>query len=553
MADTIRTRTQRQRRAMPSGIDLLRDPALNKGTAFSEAERDALGLRGLLPPRVSTQEEQMRRVLANMRRQPDDLARYMYLAALLNRNETLFFRIVMEHPDEVTPIIYTPTVGLACQEYGHIFERPRGVYVSADDRGRIADVLRNWSGDAAIIVVTDGERILGLGDLGANGMGIPVGKLALYTACAGVAPSRCLPVMLDVGTENEELLLDPLYIGLHRRRLRGADYDELLEEFIEAAQQVFPGVLVQFEDFATRNAFTLLQRYRERIPSFNDDIQGTGAVALAGLLAAARAKGEPLAGQKLLCLGAGEAATGICGMFAAALQAEGLGEREARERCWLFNSRGLVVASRADLKPHLAPFAHVHPPLSDFAGAIEELRPTAIVGVSGSPGAFSRRVLETFARVQERPIVFALSNPTSLSECSAEEAYRHTGGRALFASGSPYPRVELDGRGFVPRQGNNSYIFPGVGLGAILAGARRITDAMFLAAASSLAADVTEDDLEQGSLYPPLASVRRTSARIAAAVMEIAWRDGLAAQPRPADLAAHVREQMYEPRYESYV
>jgi malate dehydrogenase (oxaloacetate-decarboxylating)(NADP+) len=384
-------------------------------------------------------------------------------------------------------------------------------------------------------------------------MGIPVGKLALYTACAGVPPFQCLPVMLDVGTENGSLLVDPLYIGLHRRRLRGAEYETLLEEFIEATQAVFPGVLVQFEDFATRNAFELLQRYRGRISTFNDDIQGTGAVVLAGLLAAARAKGEPLTGQKILCLGAGEAATGICNVFAAGLQAQGLGERESHERCWLFDTKGLIVAERTDLKPHVLPYAHAAPQLKDFVQAIAELRPTAIIGAAGAAGAFSRGVLEAIARVNARPIVFALSNPTSLSECSAEEAYRHTGGRALFASGSPYPRVEVGGRTFVPRQGNNSYIFPGVGLGAILCGARRVTDAMFLAAASALAAEVTGEDLEQGSLYPPLGAVRQASARIASAVMELAFRDGLATQPRPADIEAHVRAEMYDPRYKSYV
>jgi malate dehydrogenase (oxaloacetate-decarboxylating)(NADP+) len=541
-------------RSLPRGTALLRDPSLNKGTAFSEAEREAFGLRGLLPPHVATQEEQVARVLENFRRSTDDLERYMYLARLLNRNEALFFRVLIEHPDELTPIVYTPTVGLACQRFGHIFERPRGLFVSADDRGRIAEVMRNWHHpEAAIIVVSDGERILGLGDLGANGMGIPVGKLALYTACAGVAPRQCLPVMLDVGTENESLLADPLYVGLHRRRLRGAEYDAMIEEFVAASQQVFPGVLVQFEDFATSHAFELLARYRDRICTFNDDIQGTGAVALAGLYSAARATGTQLRDQRILCFGAGEAATGICDITVAAMVSQGLPEKEARSRCWLFNSKGLVVASRRDLRPHLAGYAHDHPPITDFVAAVEALRPTAIVGVSGVPGAFSQRVIETLARLNQRPIVFSLSNPTSLSECSAEQAYRWSQGRALFASGSPYPPVTIDGRSFVPRQGNNSYIFPGVGLGAILCRARRVTDEMFGAAARALAAEVTQADLDQGSLYPPLSAVREVSARIATEVIEIAHQQGIANKPRPTDVAAFVRASQYDPRYKSYV
>ena len=553
MANSSRTLSTPVPATLPRGIELLRNPSLNKGTAFTLQEREALGLQGLLPPHVATQDEQLVRVLANLRRKSDDLERYMYLAALLNRNEQLFFRVVMEHPDEITPIIYTPTVGLACQRYGHIFERARGLYISVEDRGRIEQRLRNWPMEASIAVVTDGERILGLGDLGANGMGIPVGKLALYTACAGVPPSRCLPIQLDLGTENEELLADPLYIGLHRRRLRGAEYDALIEEFITALQAVFPGVLVQFEDFATHNAFTLLQRYRDRICTFNDDIQGTGAVALAGLLTAARAKGERLAQQRLLCLGAGEAATGICDIVVSAMMAEGLTRAEAQARCHLFNSKGLVVASRTDLKPHLQAYAHPNPWHTDFAAAVVDLRPTAILGASGVHGAFTRPILEALASIQERPIVFALSNPTALSECTAEEAYRWTGGRALFASGSPFDPVQLEGQTFVPRQGNNSYIFPGVGLGAILCGARRVSDRMFLASARALAASVTSQDLAQGSLYPPLGAVRRVSSAIAAAVMAVAWEEGLASKPRPFDVRAHVSEHMYDPHYKSYV
>ena len=536
-----------------SGLALLRDPALNKGTAFSDAERDALGLRGLLPPHVCSQEEQLARVLENVRRKPSPLEKYIDLNALHDRNETLFFRLVIDHPDEMMPIIYTPTVGLACQQFGHIFQRPRGIFISANDRGRVRSVLANWpSRDVRIIVVTDGERILGLGDQGANGMGIPVGKLALYTACAGIDPAQCLPVLLDVGTNNAPLLGDPLYLGLQQNRLRGDAYDALVDEFVTAARAVFPGVVIQFEDFATGNAFRLLARYRDRMPTFNDDIQGTAAVALAGILSALRVTAGKLADQRLLFLGAGEAATGIADLTVSAMVAQGQSERAARERCWLFDSRGLVVKSRPDLADHKRPYAHEHAPLGDFLAAVKALRPTAIIGAAAIGGAFTWEVIEAMARLNERPIVFALSNPTSQSECIAAEAYDWSNGRVLFASGSPFDPVDLDGRRFVPRQGNNSYIFPGVGLGAIASGATRITDGMFMAAAHALAHAVTDADLAQGSLYPPLASIREVSARIAAAVARVAYEQKLATVREPPDLLAFVKSRMYEPQYGSY-
>ncbi|HSN20292.1 MAG TPA: NAD-dependent malic enzyme, partial [Usitatibacter sp.] len=426
-----------QARETRRGFDILRDPLLNKGTAFTEAEREALGLRGLLPARVSTLDEQVARVLENVRRLADPLEKHIALNALHDRNETLFFRVVADHPDEMMPLIYTPTVGLACQRYSHIYRQARGLFVGANDRGRVARVLRNWPHrEAAIIVVTDGERILGLGDLGANGMGIPVGKLSLYTACAGIAPEKCLPVTLDVGTDNRELLADPLYVGLQHERLRGAAYDELVDEFIAATQEVFPGALVQFEDFGNRNAFRLLARYRDRICCFNDDIQGTAAVALAGILSALRASGGRLAAQKVLFLGAGEAASGIAALVARAMADEGLDPQEARRRCWLVDSRGLVVASREGLAEHKRPYAHEHPACATFLDAVQRLKPTAIVGVSAVGGAFDRRVLHAMAEINARPIVFALSNPTSQAECTAAEAYAATGGRALFACGS---------------------------------------------------------------------------------------------------------------------
>lgn len=538
----------------PRGISLLRDPALNKGTAFSQEERDALGLQGLLPPHIASQEEQKVRVIENFRRLPSDLEKFIFLAALHDRNETLFFRLLVDHPDEMTPIVYTPTVGLACQQYGHIFQRPRGIFVSAGDRGRVAKVLTNWpQRDIGIIVVTDGERILGLGDLGANGMGIPVGKLALYTACAGIHPDRCLPVLLDVGTDRAELRADPLYIGLRRPRVRGETYDALVDEFVEAAQRLYPGVLIQFEDFANQNAFRLLHHYQDRICTFNDDIQGTAAVALAGILSALRVTRVPLRDLRLLFMGAGEAATGIADLVVAALVSEGVAEDRARRQCWLFDSHGLVTKSRADLSEHKRPYAHDHPAVPDFKGAVTELAPAGILGVAAQSGAFTPAILAEMARINPRPIVFALSNPTSKSECTAEEAYRHTGGRALFASGSPFPPVTLNGRTFMPGQGNNSYIFPGVGLGVLSCGARRVTDEMFMAAARALAGTVSEADLARGSLYPPLIRVREVSTVIAEAVAKIAYERGLADRPRPQDLAAFIRSEMYDARYPSYV
>ena len=533
----------------PRGLALLRDPLLNKGTAFTEGERDALGLRGLLPAHVLSMQEQATRMMGNLRRLPDDLDKYVALNALHDRNEALFFRVVCDHIDEIQPLIYTPTVGLACQRFGHIFQRPRGLFIGANDRGRIGEILKNWPHPAKLIVVTDGERILGLGDLGANGMGIPVGKLSLYSACAGVHPELCLPVMLDVGTNNEELLRDPYYVGLRQHRLRGDAYDALIDEFVGAAREVFPGVLIQFEDFANHAAFRLLHHYRDHACVFNDDIQGTAAVALAGVFSALRTTGGKLADQTVLFLGAGEAATGIADLIVSAMVAQGVSEADAKRRNWLFNSRGLVVKGRNDLVEHKLPYAHEHAPIEEFVTAIQMLKPTTIIGVAAVGGTFTPTVLRTMAELNTRPIVFALSNPTSKAECSAEEAYRHTDGRALFACGSPYDPVQHDGKTFVPRQGNNSYIFPGVGLGVIASGARRVTDEMFMSAARTLANLVSNSDLAQGSLYPALPRIREVSAHIAAEVAKIAYQRGLAAGAAPADLLVHVASHMYDPRY----
>ena len=533
----------------PRGMALLRDPLLNKGTAFTEAERDALGLRGLLPAHVLSMDEQVARVMTNLRDLPSDLEKYVALNTLLDRSEALFFRVVCDNIDEIQPLIYTPTVGLACQRFGLIYQRPRGMFIGANDRGRIAELLANWPHPAKLIVVTDGERILGLGDLGAQGMGIPVGKLSLYSACAGIRPEYCLPVMLDVGTNNEDLLNDRYYIGLRQKRLTGAAYDEFVDEFIVAARDAFPGVLIQFEDFANHSAFRLLHKYRDEINVFNDDIQGTAAVALAGLFSALRVTDGKLTDQRVLFLGAGEAATGIADLVVSAMMAEGLSEAEALRRNWLVDSRGLVVKKRENLTDHKLRYAHDHAPVAGFLTAIQMLRPTAIIGVAAVGGAFTSEVLRTMAEINNRPIVFALSNPTSKAECTAEEAYRHTGGRALFACGSPFDSVRLDGKTFVPRQGNNSYIFPGVGLGATAIGSRLVTDEMFMAAAHTLAYLVTPDDIEQGSLYPALPRIREASAHIAVAVAEVAYKRGLATVPRPNDMMAFIESQMYNSQY----
>ena len=538
----------------PRGVKLLHDPVLNKGTAFTQTERDALGLRGLLPPTVQTQDEQVMRVMENLRAKTTDLERYIFLVSLQDRNETLFYRVVMDNINEMMPIIYTPVVGLACQRFGHIFRRPRGLYLSANDRGHMAEILQNWPHkDVRMIVVTDGERILGLGDLGTNGMGIPVGKLALYTACAGIAPTACLPITIDVGTENEELLHDPLYPGLRQHRLRGAAYDELVDEFMTAAQTVFPHTVIQLEDFANQNAFRLLDKYRDSACLFDDDIQGTGSVAMAGIYSALRISNRKLTDQRFLFLGAGEAGIGIADVIVTGLMDEGMAEADARKLCWFVDSKGLVVADRTDLVAHKRPYAHAHPFIADFLTAVKTLRPTAIIGVSGMPRTFTRPVVEAMAAINERPIIFALSNPTSKSECTAEQAYTWSDGRAIFASGSPFDTVDYQGKTFVPGQGNNAYIFPGVGLGAIAAATRSVTDEMFFVAAKALANQVTDADLALGRIYPSLTRIREVSAYIAAAVAQVAYDRDLAADAPPADLLAHVRTFMYQPVYTDYV
>lgn len=537
------------------GRAVLTNPLLNKGTAFTERERDALGLRGLLPPRVFTIDEQCARALANFRRKTSDIDRYVFLSHLQNRNETLFYRLVLDNLEEMMPVIYTPTVGQACLEYGSMFCRPRGLWISIEDRGRIREVLRHWPiHDVRIIVVTDGERILGLGDLGALGMGIPVGKLSLYSACAGLHPSYCLPITLDVGTDNDRLLSDPFYLGLNQRRVRGAEYDEFLAEFVEAVPNVFPRCLLQFEDFGNHNAFHLLQEYQDKVCCFNDDIQGTASVALAGVLAALRITRKPLAEQTLLFSGAGEAGIGIANLFVAAAVEQGLPQEDARRRCWFVDSKGLVVRERAStLASTKLPFAHEAPASTNVVDVIQRIRPTALIGVSGVGGVFTEPVIRAMAQLNERPIIFALSNPTSKSECTSQQAFDASDGRVIFASGSPFPPVTWNGQRISTGQGNNVYVFPGVGLGVLAAQSSRVTDRMFLAAAKTLASHVLDTELAQGRVYPELKRIRTVSLDIAVEVAREAFREGLTSAPEPDNLQAEIHAQMFEPVYREYV
>jgi malate dehydrogenase (oxaloacetate-decarboxylating)(NADP+) len=533
-----------------TGIQCLSDPLLNKGTAFPRAERERLGLEGLLPPRVESLAEQAARVLENLRGEPSPMEKYLYLSALQSENETLFYRVVLDHLEQMLPIIYTPTVGQACLDWSRIYQRPRGMYICAQHRGRVAEVLGHWPHSrVGIIVVTDGGRILGLGDLGANGMGIPIGKLSLYTACAGVPPGLCLPVTLDLGTDNESLRNDPFYLGERQARMTGAAYDALLDEFVVATQTVFPGAVVQFEDFNNACAFRLLRRYRDRLCCFNDDVQGTGAMGLAGLYSAGRITGRKLGEQRILFVGAGEACLGIGSIVVETMRREGLSDTEARQRCLFIDSTGLVVTSRGDLPVHKRPFAQHRPALPDLLSAVEQFEPTALIGACGKRGAFTRPVLEAMARLNHRPIVFALSNPTSKAECTADQAYAWTDGRAVFASGSPFDPVAVAGRVQMPGQANNSYVFPGVGLGLLLSGASRATDEMFVAAAHALTGQVSESDLAQGRVFPVAARMRSVAAAVAAAVAAVAYEQGHATKPRPQDLRGEALGFMYEPRY----
>ena len=538
---------------MKRGAELLLDPRWNKSTAFTEEERERLGLVGLLPDGIDTLKLQLQRVRAQLDAKSTDLERYIFMNQLLDHDETLFYALVMSEPARFLPIVYTPTVGEACLRFGHILRHTRGMYLSIRRRGRVKDVLRNWPvKDVRFIVVTDGERILGLGDLGANGMGIPIGKLALYTACGGVPPGVTLPLMLDCGTNNQATLGDPLYLGIRQSRPSAADLDAFVEEFMTAVEEVFPGCCIQFEDWAGIDAVRLLARYRDRACCFNDDIQGTAAVALAGILGALRITGGRLRDQRFLFLGAGSAATGIAGLLRQAIVLEGASEAEALSRTWLFDRGGLIESCRTDLFDFQKPYAHAHSPVAHFARAVDVIRPTAIIGVSTVAGAFDREVIEAMARVNERPIVFPYSNPTSHSECTAEQAYTWSGGRAVFASGSPFSPVRFGGTTFVPSQGNNVYIFPAIGMAVYATKARRVTDEMFIAAARGVADQVTRAELDVGLIYPPQTQILETELRAAEAIARVVFDRGLAGVDRPRDLGAFIRDQAYRAEYVRY-
>jgi malate dehydrogenase (oxaloacetate-decarboxylating)(NADP+) len=531
------------------GKSLLDDPAMTKSTAFSRKERDQYGLRGLLPYKVPDINKQKQRVLENMRRKTSEIEKYIFLNSLLERNQRLFYRTVIDHIEEIMPIVYTPTVGEACKEFAHIFRKPQGLYITPEDRGEIDLLLGNWpETDIRIIVITDGERILGLGDLGANGMGIPIGKIALYVACAGINPAQCLPVMLDVGTNNCALREDPLYLGYPFPRLTGQAYQSLVEEFVCAVQNRFPKALIQFEDFLTPNAFEFLERYEKQVRCFNDDIQGTAAVTLAGVISSCRITGKKFSDLTIMFLGTGSAAGGIAELMVSAFCATGLTEDEARKRLWLVDRQGLLVASRENIKPRIKPFAHDCQAFS-FLDAIDHIKPDVLIGATGVAGTFNEEIVAKMAKINEHPVIIALSNPTSHTECTAEQAYQWSDGRVVFASGSPFAAVEFNGKCYKPAQGNNAYIFPGIGLGVLASASRLVSRNMFLAAAEALASTITPEELNVGAIYPSLLRIRDVSRVIAVAVCKVALDEGLAEIVPPDDLEAYVYKLMYDPGY----
>ena len=547
-----------------TGHALLDNPLLNKGTVFPENERREFGLLGLLPPHIATEQEQLARTYGNYKMQDSDIERYIFLASMHDRNETLFYRLVQEHITEMMPIIYTPVVGLGCQTYSRIYRRPRGLYVSWEKQNMIDTFLANAANPAAteVIVVTDGERILGLGDLGVGGIGIPVGKLALYTVCAGIAPSTTLPIILDVGTDNKELLNDPLYLGSRHERVRGQQYDDFIETFVTGVMRTFPNALLQWEDFAKHNASRLLERYRDRLCSFNDDIQGTGAVTLAGLIAASQVTGKKLSEYRVVMFGAGSAATGISNQIVAAMTNEGLNEQEAKSRIWLVDSRGLVTASSAGSESSKRKYARPDQEVANWKlertghiGLLDVVRNTApgvLVGTSAQPGAFTEQIIREMASRTERPVIFPISNPTSKSEAVPEDLMKWTEGRALVATGSPFPPVRVNGRDITIGQCNNAFIFPGVGLGIVATKARRVTDAMFVAAARALSAFSPALHDPSGSLFPALEDVRKVSRSVAIAVGAEARRAGLTEHSSDADLESQIDARIWTPRYVRY-
>jgi len=538
-----------------SGMDYIRDPQLFKGMAFTLEERQTLGIHGLLPPRIKSQEEMADHSMRNLRRFEDPLNKYMYMADLLERNEKLFYKVLSENTAELMPIVYTPTVGLACQKFGLAFKRPKGLFITIHDKGHVYEVLRNWpEHDVRCIVVTDGERILGLGDLGAQGMGIPVGKLALNTAIAGIPPSQTLPITLDVGTNREELLDDVDYIGLRHRRVTGQQYDDFIDEFMQAVVRRYgQNTLIQFEDFGNHNAFRFLEKYRNMYCTFNDDIQGTASVAVAGILAALKATNTKLSDHIFLFQGAGEAALGIAHLICMAMEKmEGIPYKDAIKKVWLKDSRGLVVKDRPEggITEHKDPFAHEHAPMADLEDIVAELKPSILIGAAAIPNVFTPQIIKQMSVINKQPIIFALSNPTSKAECTAEEAYVHSEGRAVFASGSPFPTFHGFGKTYEPGQGNNAYIFPGVSLGVICTGIHHISDDVFLSAAEGLADMVQESDFAVGRLYPPLSSLREISVKIATKVAIEAYKSGTASTyPEPENKEVFVRQQLYDYGY----
>lgn len=536
------------------GIRLLTTSALNKGTAFTDAERAAFGLEGLLPPSVETIYQQQRRILQQLGQKPTDLERYIFLIQLFDSNQTLFYHVVMSDPAYFLPILYDPTVAEACLTFGHIYRRPHGMYVSINQKGRVSEVLRNWpEKDVRIICATSGGRILGLGDLGANGMGIPIGKLQLYTACAGVPPQGLLPLLLDFGTNNRELLNDPLYLGLHQTRPTIKETEPFVDEFVQAVQESFPNCCIHFEDWKGTEALHYLARYRDKVCCFNDDIQGTGSVTVAGLENAMRITGESLKDQRVLFLGAGSAGIGIADMIRSAMKLEGLSEEQARSRIWMFDVNGLLDNTRKDLIPEQKVYAHTHVPTLNLVAAVESIRPSILIGVSTIGKAFSRAIVEAMSRENERPIIFALSNPTEHAECTPEEAYYWSRGKAVYAAGVQFPPVHYNDDTFLPGQANNFYVYPAVGLAIYATRPKFVTDEMFIEAAKATADQVTEKQRKLGMLFPPQSNILETEVRTAERVARLVFEGNLERVDPPKDIRDWLRAMLYNPKYTAIV
>jgi len=532
------------------GIELLHDPSLNKSTAFTEAEKQAFGIVGLVPDVTETEDLQLSRVMMQLAHKNTDLDRYIYLVNLLDHDETLFYRTVMSDPARFLPIVYDPTIGEACLTFGHIYRQPRGMYLSITRRGKVKEILQNWpQKDVRFICVTDGGRILGLGDLGANGAGIPIGKLQLYTACAGVPPQYLLPMYLDAGTNNEQYLRDPLYLGMRKTRPSTEDLYSFVDEFVEAVQEVFPKCCIHFEDWTGVDAVHLLQRYRDKYCVYNDDVQGTAGITLAGMINACKLKGTKLKDEKYLFLGAGSAGIGLADLLCSALVGQGMALKEAQSQVYMFDVNGLLESTRKDLVDFQKPYAHKHAPTREFAAAIGSIKPTTIIGVSTIGGAFNQKVVETMARINERPVILALSNPTEHAECTAEEAYTWSKGKAIYAAGVQFEPVHCNGQTFLPGQANNFYIFPAVGMAIFATQAKRVTDEMFIEAGQAVADQVPADLLKQGLLYPSQSNILETEIRTAARVAKLVFDSGLARVKRPADMVAFIRGHVYKPEY----